>query len=40
MSCQCYRGTSRERLIDLSPAAFIATCGSLGRGLCKVEVTR
>lgn len=35
--CQCYVGTSRERLIDLSPAAF-ARLGSLSRGILPVTV--
>ena len=37
--CQCYAGTGRERLIDLSDEAFVAVCGPLSRGLCEVEVT-
>lgn len=37
--CYCRVGGA-TRLIDLSPAAFMAPCGSLGRGLCKVEVFR
>lgn len=28
----------RDRLVDLSPAAFVAVCGPLGRGTCTVEL--
>ena len=35
--CQCYENTDRERVIDLSPAAFTALA-PLSRGLVKVEV--
>lgn len=36
--CQCSKGKPGEKLIDLSPAAFLAVCGSLGRGICAVTV--
>lgn len=37
--CQCYIGTIRERIIDLSPTAF-GRLAPLGMGLVKVRVTR
>jgi hypothetical protein len=37
--CQCYVGTSDERIIDLSPQAF-ARLAPLGLGLIKVTVRR
>jgi rare lipoprotein A (peptidoglycan hydrolase) len=36
--CQCYFRTSRERVIDLSPAAF-ERLAPLSKGLVKVSVT-
>lgn len=36
--CACYHGTSRERVIDLSPAAF-DDLAPLSRGVIKVVVT-
>jgi hypothetical protein len=36
--CQCLKGTDDERLIDVSPSIFLAICGPLSLGKCKVEV--
>jgi rare lipoprotein A (peptidoglycan hydrolase) len=36
-SCQCYRGETRERLIDLSDDAF-ARLAPLSRGVIRVTV--
>lgn len=35
--CQCYRGTDRERLIDLDDRAF-AALAQLSRGVIRVEI--
>jgi hypothetical protein len=37
--CQCSKGKRGEKLIDLSPAAFVAVCGPLGKGICSVTVS-
>ena len=37
--CQCSKGKRSEKLIDLSPAAFVAVCGPLGKGICSVTVS-
>jgi hypothetical protein len=29
---------ARDRLIDLDDGVFVAVCGALSRGICKVEV--
>ena len=36
--CSCSKGKPGEKLIDLSPAAFLAVCGPLSRGICSVTV--
>ncbi len=36
--CQCWRGTSSERIIDLDTRTFLEVCGPLSRGVCQVTV--